>query len=89
MNYSNQLKEIRSKLHLSQRELAKKLGISNGYLAHLELGDRKPSLKVRLKIENLWLIKCRFAKPEPLVSFFITHKKKSLFKRFVDWVLRK
>ena len=88
MNYSKQLKEIRSRLHLSQRELAKMLNISHGHVAHLELAQRKPSLKLRLKIESLWLYKCRFTEPEPLVSF-LEPKKKSLFKRFIDWVLKK
>lgn len=88
MNYSKQLKEIRSTLNISQRELAKLLNISHGYVAHLELGKRKPSIKLRLKIESLWLWKCRWTKPEPLVSF-LEPKKKPLYKRFIDWVLRK
>ena len=88
MRYSKQLKEIRSRLHLSQRQLAKKLNISHGYVAHLELGKRKPSITLRLRIESLWLHKCFLTKSEPLVSF-LEPKKKPLYKRFISWVLRK
>jgi transcriptional regulator with XRE-family HTH domain len=41
------VQELRTKNDMSQRELAKKAGVSDGYIAHLETGLRKnPSLAV-------------------------------------------
>ena len=45
------VQELRTKKELSQRELAQKAGVSDGYIAHLETGLRKnPSLAVLKRI---------------------------------------
>ena len=41
------VQELRTKNDMSQRELAKRAGVSDGYIAHLETGLRKnPGLAV-------------------------------------------
>jgi transcriptional regulator with XRE-family HTH domain len=41
------VQELRARHDMSQRELAKRAGVSDGYIAHLETGLRKnPSLAV-------------------------------------------
>ena len=48
---STMVQELRTKNEMSQRELAKKAGVSDGYIAHLESGLRKnPSLAVLKRI---------------------------------------
>lgn len=46
----NNLKEYRLKRHLSQNELAEKVGVIPRYIAFIEAGQRKPSLPVALKL---------------------------------------
>lgn len=41
MKYPNFIKEIRVKKHISQTDLAKKIGIDRSSLAHIEAGARK------------------------------------------------
>jgi transcriptional regulator with XRE-family HTH domain len=43
---------IRKGLGLTQAEFASRLGISEGYVGHLETGERKPSLKLASRIER-------------------------------------
>lgn len=50
---SNHIREFRTKLNLSQIELAYITGLSNSYLSHLEKGERaNPSLSAMKKIAN-------------------------------------
>lgn len=44
---------LRSNLGMTQAEFAEKIGTSVAYVAHLERGRRKPSLKLAHKIETL------------------------------------
>lgn len=44
---------IRKALGLTQAEFAERLGVSVGYVGHLETGVRKPSLKLAAQIERL------------------------------------
>lgn len=49
--YKNKIKEIRKTKGLTLLELANKVGVSAGYLCHLEKGTRKnPSTKI---MENI------------------------------------
>ena len=43
----------RKALNLTQAEFAEKLGLSPGYIGHLETGVRRPSIKLAVKIEKL------------------------------------
>jgi transcriptional regulator with XRE-family HTH domain len=47
------LKEHRIKLNLSQSELAKKLGITEGSISNYELGKCEPPKKIRKKLVRL------------------------------------
>lgn len=47
------LKQIRKRAGLSQTQLAMKIGVSTGYISHLETGKREnPSLDVILKLAS-------------------------------------
>ena len=49
--YKNSIREIRKQRNMNLEELASKVGISTGYLCHLERGTRKnPSTQVMDKI---------------------------------------
>lgn len=47
------LKAIREKMNLTQAEFAARLGVSHGYVGHLETGHRRPSLKLAARIEQM------------------------------------
>ena len=54
------MKEIRKKRGYTQKELAKKLGISDSTLAHYETGIRKITLEMFLKILDACEYEIRF-----------------------------
>lgn len=53
INYAAKIKSIRKKLSLSQQQMAKLLGISQGALSRIESGDSYPRRKLMQKIEYL------------------------------------
>ncbi len=51
--YTNKIREYRKKQAMTLEELSDKIGISSGYLCHLERGTRKnPSTKIMEKIAD-------------------------------------
>jgi putative transcriptional regulator len=52
------LKEHREKAGLTQRELAKRLGVSQNYIPALEAGTRRPGPNLRTKLMQLF--NCKF-----------------------------
>ena len=44
MALSQRIKELREKANMSQKDLAAKIGVTPGAVAHWELGHKKPSL---------------------------------------------
>ena len=40
------LKQIRESRSLSQAQLAKKLGVSQGYISQIETGEKEPTLRL-------------------------------------------
>ncbi len=48
----NVIEAYRVKYHLSQEDLAKLVGVTRAYIAHIENGIRKPSPNVALEIER-------------------------------------
>lgn len=51
--YNNRIKKYRKEIGMNLEELAKKVGISVGYLCHLEKGTRRnPSTEVMEKISK-------------------------------------
>lgn len=53
----NNLKELRTKRNLKQREIAEALGITTSYYGMIELGKREPSLELALKISRYFGVK--------------------------------
>ena len=52
--YRNRIRKYRKEKGLNLVEMAKKVGISTGYLCHLEKGTRQnPSTKIMEKIANI------------------------------------
>jgi transcriptional regulator with XRE-family HTH domain len=47
---ARRLREYRDKRRLTQRELARKAGLSRGYLARLEIGRQDPTLSTLEKL---------------------------------------
>lgn len=52
------LRAQRDKMGLTQRELAKRLDVTQNYIPAMELGSRNPSADLRLKMMKLF--KCDF-----------------------------
>ncbi len=52
------LKTLREKAGMTQRELAKQLGVSQNYIPALEAGTRRPG--PRLRMDLMQLFKARF-----------------------------
>ena len=50
MNLGSQIKRYRNELHLSQEELAEKIGISTTHMSHIETGSTKLSLPVLVEL---------------------------------------
>jgi transcriptional regulator with XRE-family HTH domain len=44
------LKELRESAGLSQAELASKVGVTQGFISHIELGIREPTLRLARKL---------------------------------------
>ena len=52
--YKNKIRDFRCEIGMNQEELARKTGISTGYLCHLEKGSRaNPSIQVMGKIAKV------------------------------------
>lgn len=52
--YQNKIKQYRIEKQMTMKELARKAGISSGYLCHLEKGNRQnPSRKVMQNIADV------------------------------------
>lgn len=51
---SEKLKKARKKMRLSQKDVAKKLGISRSMYTLIENGNRNPSIKVLKKMINVF-----------------------------------
>ncbi len=52
MNYQEAIKELRSKMILSQKELADKLGVSFATVNRWETGKHDPTIKVKRKLQK-------------------------------------
>ncbi len=54
MNFSERLKELRAEKQITQMELAKKTGLSNGCIAMLEVNKREPTGSTLLALANFF-----------------------------------
>jgi transcriptional regulator with XRE-family HTH domain len=50
----NRIKFLREEFHMSQKELAKKLSLSEGSISLYEKEERKPSLEVLIKLSEIF-----------------------------------
>ena len=50
----NNLKELRTKKNLKQREVAEAVGITTSYYGMIELGVRKPSLSLAMDLARFF-----------------------------------
>ncbi len=53
MQIGKRIKEIRQQLNMSSRKLALTVGMSTGYLADIERGDKNPTIDMLKKICNV------------------------------------
>lgn len=54
MNYANTIKELRSKLLLTQSEFANYLGVSFETVNRWENGKNEPTMKIKRKLRELF-----------------------------------
>lgn len=88
MEIGKKLKEIRFELMLSQKEMAKKLGVSRGYICNIEKGVRNPSIPLRTLINYMHLKHCRNKKP--LIEVMTPEQpKQNWLIRMLKWIFRK
>lgn len=53
-NYSTAIKELRTKMMLSQKEMAQVLGVSFASINRWENGVHEPTLKIKRKLRSLF-----------------------------------
>ena len=53
-NYSTAIKELRTKMMLSQREMAQLLGVSFASINRWENGVHEPTIKIKRKLRSLF-----------------------------------
>ena len=54
MDYRKAIKELREKLRVGQKELAKRLGVSCATVNHWERGRYEPNYKAKRKLRDLF-----------------------------------
>lgn len=54
MNFSERLRELRAEKDVTQIELAKKTGLSNGCIAMLEINKREPTGNTLIALSNFF-----------------------------------
>ena len=57
LSLAEKLKELRTQAGLTQRDLAREVGITSGFVAQIETGDRIPSLDVLLRLATALQLK--------------------------------
>lgn len=60
------IKKLRAKLGLSQKEFAKKLGVSQSAASHWERGVTQPNIKIAFQMSKLAARAGHFYSPEEL-----------------------
>lgn len=55
MDYKVMIKKLRNKMFLTQSEFAKELGVSIASVARWETGENEPTMKVKKKLNDLFL----------------------------------
>ncbi len=52
VDFGDRLRKLRKERKLTQKELANLIGVKNSVISFYEVGDRKPSLEVLIKLSN-------------------------------------
>lgn len=60
----NRIKKLRKKSGLTQKQLAKKIGVNTVTLSRYETGDRKPKIDKLLKMSKIFGVKLEYLLPE-------------------------
>ena len=68
LSLAEKLKELRTQAGLTQRELAQEVGVTSGFVAQIETGDRIPSLDVLLRLANA--LRLKRPQQEELMAFY-------------------
>ena len=55
MDYKVMIKKLRNKMFLTQSEFAKELGVSIASVARWETGENEPTIKVKKKLNELFI----------------------------------
>ena len=55
MDYKAMVKTLRNKMFLTQTEFAKELGVSLASVARWETGENEPTMKVKKKLNDLFI----------------------------------
>lgn len=55
MDYKVMIKKLRKKMFLTQSEFAKELGVSIASVARWETGENEPTMKVKKKLNDLFI----------------------------------
>lgn len=53
------IKRVRKKAGLTQEKLAEQAGLSTSYIGYIEIGHKKPSLKVLNKVASILKVKVK------------------------------
>jgi transcriptional regulator with XRE-family HTH domain len=68
------IKQLRKERHLSQREFAERIGISQNYLSQIEKGKFAPTKPVLLAIEYLYKVSSRWIESGNVDAVIISEK---------------
>ncbi|MDB0601608.1 helix-turn-helix transcriptional regulator [Tenacibaculum maritimum] len=63
MNSINKIKELRKKLNLTQDDFAKKIGVSRGVIAQIEIGNNNPSKAVLTSVKDSFGVDIKYIEP--------------------------
>ena len=100
MTSNERLALVRKKLQLTQREFAEKISVATGFIASMELGDRKVNIRIMKLISSSFNVNLQWLetgqgemftdKPEQDVKEIIELYKKlnPFFKKFIIKQLR-
>ena len=68
MSLAEKLRELRTRAGVTQRDLAQNAGVTSGFVAQIEMGDRTPSLDVLLRLATA--LRLKRAEQEELMALY-------------------
>ena len=70
MEFAERLKELRTRKHISQYDLAKKLGVSKSTISMMEIGSRQPSIEMMESLCDFFNVSMDYLRGKEDVSFY-------------------